>query len=154
MGDLQIVLGLLRHQEAAVQILDVCRSRSKRQELRQACSTGFDTLQKRKAQLAEWSRDWSGRGEAKNPDHDDQYKSFYEQMRTATGDAFDEAAARAIRVHAREGVKESARCQSQAARPELQEFCADLNAGQTRALNNARRWICEWFTDCTEQFTQ
>lgn len=149
-GDLLFVTGLLRHQNAAVQILDLCRSRSERAELRQACSTGLDSLQKRKAQLSEWIRAWSGQAETQASTHDDQYKSFYDQMRAAKNNEFDEAAARAIRVHAREGVTESASCQLQAADPELRAFCADLNAGQTRALNNARRWICEWFKDCTE----
>jgi hypothetical protein len=71
-------------------------------------------------------------------------------MRESKGDEFDEAAARAIRVHAREGVIDSTTCQEQAIHPDLKQFCSELNSAQQRALENARRWICDWFKDCTE----
>ncbi len=144
-----VLRGLLRHQNAAVQILQLCQSRASRPELKQACSNGFEFLQKRRAQIVEWERVWFGQ-DGSETDHDDQYKSFYDRMRNAHGDDFDEAAARAIRVHAREGLAESAACQARAAHDELKQFCADLNAAQNRALDNARRWICEWFRDCAE----
>ena len=148
--DVAVIRRLLQHQEAAVRILELCRSRAARPELKQACTNGFDALQKRKVQLQGWERAWSG--QRRNPpiSHDDQYKSFYDLMRESKGEEFDEFAARAIRVHAREGLGESTACQDQATHPELKQFCSDLNSAQQRVVENARRWICDWFKDCIE----
>ena len=65
---------------------------------------------------------------------DDQYKVPFDQMRQSKGDEFDEYAARAIRVHAREGVSETAACQGEAMHPELKQFCSDRTL-----LSNALR---------------
>ena len=80
----------------------------------------------------------------------DQYKALFDQMLRASGDEFDEAAARAIRVHAREGVTESTQCEQAGTTPEVKAFCSDLNTSQRRTVENATRWICEWFRDCAE----
>lgn len=85
-----------------------------------------------------------------NQRHDDQYKALFDQMHSASGDAFDEAAARAIRVHAREGVTESTQCEQAVTAPDVKAFCSDLNTSQRRTVENATRWICEWFRDCAE----
>lgn len=143
-----ILQKLLLHQEAAARILEVCAQRAARDELKTACTTGSASVQDRTTQL----RGLLGvaKGGASNQRHDDQYKELFDRMRNAKGDEFDEAAARAIRVHAREGVTESAECQRSAVRPEVKSFCSDLNASQQRVADNASRWICEWFQDCAE----
>jgi uncharacterized protein (DUF305 family) len=87
-------------------------------------------------------------GDGSSQRHDDQYKALFDRMRNARGDDFDEAAARAIRVHAREGVDESAQCQQSAFRAEVKSFCSELNKSQQRVLENANGWICTWFQDC------
>jgi hypothetical protein len=80
--------------------------------------------------LQTWELNWSGQQKNSSASHDDQYKTLFDQMRSSKGDEFDEAAARAIRVHAREGVTESNTCQQQAVHQELKQFCSDLNAAQ------------------------
>jgi uncharacterized protein (DUF305 family) len=149
-NDGAFVARLVAHGDAAARILDLCRSRATRPDLKQSCTTGFDAVQKRNLQLMAWKRNWSGQQQNSSVSHDDQYKALFDQMRESKGDEFDEAAARAIRVHARESVTESTTCQDQAMHPELKQFCSELNSAEQRALENARRWICDWFKDCTE----
>lgn len=112
-------------------------------ELKQACTTGLGSVQKRNGQLTAWERNWSGQRTNSSISHDDQYKALFDKMGQSKGDEFDETTARAIRVHAREGVTESATCQEQAIHPELKQLCSELSSAQQRALENARRWICD-----------
>lgn len=149
-NDIALVRRLLQHQDAAVRILELCRSRTTRPELKQACTTGFDAVRERHLQLQGWERSWEGPASDSSISHDDQYKSFLDSMRDSKGDKFDEAAARAIRVHAREGISESTVCQERARHPDLKQFCSELNAAQERTVQNARQWLCDWFKDCVE----
>ena len=146
--DRAILAKLLVHQQAASQILNLCAQRASRDQLKQDCSTGAASVRSKTDQLEAWLG--KAKDDRSNQRHDDQYKTLFDQMRSASGDAFDEAAARAIRVHAREGVTESTQCEQAVTTPAVKAFCSDLNTNQQRTVENATRWICEWFRDCTE----
>jgi hypothetical protein len=146
-SDAEIVDMLLTHNEVAMRIVVLCSERAVRAELKEYCSTGTPRLAVQREQLGQWRK--SPRDPL--PRHDDQYDTFLRRMTEASGDDFDEAAVRAIRVHAREGLTETTACEERASDTRLKQSCGEMKAAQQRALENARKWICEWFRDCAER---
>lgn len=69
-------------------------------------------------------------------------------MRSATGDSFDEAFLRGMRVHHRQLSEETRRCQMEASHAELKEFCSSETGSQEQEIGQLTRWICQWFRDC------
>ena len=146
-SDAEIVDMLLTHNEVAVRIVALCAERAIRADLKEYCSTGAPRLATQRQQLVQWRKS-SG---DQLPRHDDQYDTSLRRMKEASGDDFDEATVRAIRVHAREGLTETKACEERAADARLKQFCGEMQAAQQRALENARNWICQWFKDCAER---
>ena len=146
-SDAEIVDMLLTHNEVAVRIVALCSERAVRADLKEYCSTGAPRLAGQRQQLVQWRKSPGDQ----LPRHDDQYDTFLRRMKEARGDEFDEAAVRAIRVHAREGLTETTACEERAADARLKQFCGEMKSAQQRALENARNWICDWFKDCAER---
>lgn len=149
-SDLEFVSVLLRHNDVAARISSTCAERATKPELRDYCTGAAARLHTQRQKLMEWQRAGLTPG-VRVPPHDDQYDTFLRRMKKASGDDFDEATVRAIRVHAREGLTETTACEERAADVRLKQFCGETKAGQQRVLENARNWICDWFKDCAER---
>lgn len=121
--DRQILIDLAHRQSEGLQLVTACVSKAQHQKPAAFCRQFVRDHEKAVQVLQDWLETWYPQSKSGSPsEHSDQFRGFLEQMRTATGQAFDEAFLGGMRVHHRQLSEETQRCQT--------------------------RWICQWFRDC------
>ena len=147
--DRQILIDLAHRQNEGLQLVAPCISKAQNPELTSFCQQFTRDHQKSIQTLQDWLVSWYPQSKSSPPsEHSDQFRRFLEQMRTATGEAFDEAFLRGMRVHHRQLSEETQLCQMEASRTELKGFCSSETKGQEQEIEQLTRWICQWFRDC------
>ena len=143
----------IAHQQAVIEMARTCLQKTMRDELKQFCSALSRTETGESEQLQAWLTLWYGissQPAARERDTEG-YRNFLKSVPTATGAVFDEALLRALRLHHREGIRESEACQSGASHQELKSFCTLMVSAQQKEIRQINSWICEWAKDCTEK---
>jgi uncharacterized protein (DUF305 family) len=142
----------IAHQQAVIEMARACLQKTTRDELRQFCSALSRTESEESKQLQAWLSQWYGISSQPAAQERDTegYRNFLKSVQTATGAVFEEALLRALRLHHREGIRESEACQSGASHQELKSFCTQMVGEQQKEMRQINRWICEWAQDCAE----
>lgn len=130
-----------------------CVEKAQRNELKQFCSTLIGTEGAESKQLESWLGQWYSVSPAKGAQEraTEGYQNFLKSVRNAVGADFENVFLMALRLHHREGIRESRECQGQAVHSELRSQCGTMVEEQTRELKQMSGWICEWFKDCVER---
>lgn len=150
--DRDFLTDTITHHEIAAGMLANCLQKSGRAELTALCQDLATVQQAQMGTMQAWLADWYGvqpyqsTGAAGHMSAE--YRSFLEKVRTGSGEEFEEAFLRGMRLHHRQGLVESKLCQQRAAHTVLKDFCGQLTLQQQQDMQRVGNFICQWYKDC------
>lgn len=130
-----------------------CKEQTRRPELLDLCNTLLLEHQQALQEVMRMLQEWYGQTLQleRSPEHaSEQYRVFRDEMSSSSGEKFEEAFLRAMRVHHRLGAQDARACRNQARRQELRAFCEKQAVGHEQELRTLNDLICKWFRDCVE----
>lgn len=150
--DRDFLADTITHHEIAAEMLKSCLQKSKREELIALCQDLASVQQAQMGTMQVWVADWYAvpRNQPKSAagHMSEEYRSFLEKVRTGSGEEFEEALLRGMRLHHRQGLVESKLCQQRASHAALKDFCGQLTLQQQQDMRRVGNFICQWYKDC------
>lgn len=141
---------MLHQQRHALEILGLCGAKAQHPELLDFCKQLSADHRQSVQTLQNWLATWYPQAKPLSAaEHaPDEFRNLLAAMQSSTGQRFDEAFLRGMRVHHRQDANEAKACQAQAAHSELKQFCVSESQKADQEISQFSGWICAWFQDC------
>jgi len=138
--DHRLLRAMLDHLMHDIKIARACPGKNIRPELKSFCTDLLADQSQESERLAGWLKQWYA-----DEVREDPYSLWIESQ---DGAVFEKHFIKGVLDGHREVAERGKECVERAKRPELREFCIELQSHRTEEARKLEAWNCQWFAEC------
>lgn len=143
---------MVAHHHMAVMMTQICMARGAelRPELVELCRQ-IDVAQQGEVSMMQWwLNQWYGiTGYDPMAEMSPEMHQMMQDMVDMSPAEFERFFLEDMIVHHAGALQPARQCKGKAVHAELKQLCADIVSAQTGEIELMRRWLCDWFGDCS-----